>query len=278
MNTIKKYGLLGGGVDYSLSPAIHQVINRHFNVSATYRIYDDSRQPDVVLADIKRQNISGFNVTIPYKQLIIPHLDSLTRRASKIGSVNTVVSIDGKYVGDNTDASGFAALLKRNHLSLKNKKVLILGAGGAANAVVDRAICSDANMVLIYNRTRARTNQLMIRTKKTYQFDNVMSVFDYHGLVVDVIVNATPLGGAQHQTTAAFNPAVIDASTYIDLVYRPRCTVAMRAAKDEGMKVIGGLDMLVHQAVESASLWHGFSYDCADVEEIIGHVRELARP
>ncbi|PID79919.1 MAG: hypothetical protein CSB19_01500 [Clostridiales bacterium] len=276
MNTMKKYGLLGGRIEHSLSPAIHQIINRRFNASASYRIYDESRLPEVVMADIKRQNISGFNVTIPYKQTIIPHLDCLTRRASKIDSVNTVTLIDGKYVGDNTDSSGFGALLKRNNVSLKNKKVLILGAGGAANAVVDQAIQSDANMVLIYNRTRARTNQLMIRAKSAYQFDNIMSVFDYHGLVVDVVVNATPLGGVQYRDIAAFNPAVIDASIYIDLVYLPRCTVAMRAAKEGGMKVIGGLDMLVYQAVEAASLWHGFGYECAEVEEIICDVRELA--
>ncbi len=272
---MNKYGLLGGRIDYSLSPTIHQVINRQFDVSASYQIYDDSRSPELIMADIKRRNISGFNVTIPYKQLIIPHLDCLTRRAAKMDSVNTVTRINGRYVGDNTDSSGFAAMLKRNNLSLKNKKVLVLGAGGAANAVVDWAIQSDANMVLIYNRTRLRTNQLMIRAKSTYQFDNIMSVFDYHGLVVDVVVNATPLGAAQYRDEAAFNPTVIDASTYVDLVYRPRCTVAMRAAKDVGMKVIGGLDMLVYQAVESASIWHGFSYECADVEEIICNVREL---
>ncbi len=268
------YGLLGGNIAWSLSPQIHNLIYRRFNIEAGYQLYETTML-EARYQDLKRRKVAGFNVTIPYKQAIIPLLDSLTARAQKMQSVNIVSLVDGQYIGDNSDASGFAQALLQDNLSLKNKIVLLVGAGGAASAVIHHLIDSGVKMILIYNRTRAKTNQLMIRVKQTYGWQNVMSVFDYHGLVVDAIINATPLGGNNQPNSAALDLNVITANTFIDLVYRPLPTVTMQLAESKGMRTLSGLSMLVYQALEASVIWHAISYDADDAKEIIDHVETL---
>ncbi len=271
----KIYGLLGGNIEHSLSPLIHKQIYKRFDINADYRLYGGMASLEAACQKLKADHVSGFNVTIPYKQAVIPLLDEVTERAAKMNSVNIVRLCNGRHIGDNTDAYGFAKSLQHNKLSLTNKIVLIIGAGGAANAVIHHAIESNAKMILIYNRTRFNTNQLMLRVKQTYDWHNVMSVFDFRGLVVDAIVNATPLGGAGYELQAPLDLNVISAVLYIDLVYRPAVTRAMQVGRDNAIKTLGGLDMLVYQALESASIWHDVAYSATDAEEIINHVKAL---
>ncbi len=268
------YGLLGGTIGHSLSPQIHNYIYQKFNIKADYQLYETKRLAET-FQDLKRRGIAGFNVTIPYKQAIIPLLDGLTARADKMQSVNTVSLIDGCYIGDNTDAFGFASALKYHRLSVANKIVLLIGAGGAASAVIHHLVASGAKMILIYNRTRANTNQLMIRVKQAYDWQNVMSVFDYHGLVVDTIVNATPLGGGEQRDSMALDLNVITANLFIDLVYRPQPTTTMQLARTNNMRTVGGLSMLVYQALEASAIWHAIAYSADDAKEIIDHVETL---
>ncbi len=274
ISDMKQYGLIGGEIANSLSPQIHNLIYRRFGIAAQYQLLPTTALLDRV-AELRAAGVAGFNVTMPYKRAIIPLLDDLTPRARLIDSVNTVVLRNGKYVGDNSDSQGFGEALAHNRIALANKIVLINGAGGAASAVIDHLIDVGAKMILIYNRTRAHTNQLMIRVKQTYRWQNVMSVFDYHGLVVDAIVNATPLGGSGHSDSAALDLNVITTSLYIDLIYRPLVTETMQIGQARGIKTLGGLDMLVYQALQANALWHDISYDATDAKEIIDHVKAL---
>ncbi len=271
----KLYGLLGGNVEHSLSPQIHKLIYERFDISADYQLYCGMASLQAVCQKIKEDGVAGFNVTIPYKQSIMPLLDRVTERAQKMNSVNTVSLRDGRYIGDNTDAYGFGESLKHNQLSLKNKTVLVIGAGGAASAVIHHLIENRAKMILIYNRTRFKTNQLMLRIKQIYDWHNVISVFDFHGLVVDAVVNATPLGGVGYELQAPLDLSVTTAELYVDLIYRPKLTQTIKAGRDNGIKVLGGLDMLVYQALESTSIWHRISYSMTDAKEIIDHVSTL---
>ncbi len=272
---MKKYGLLGGAIEHSLSPQIHKQIFKRFSIAADYQLYGGVASLEMACRKLKRDRVAGFNVTIPYKQSIIPLLDEVTARAQKMKSVNTVSLKNGKYIGDNTDVHGFAESLRHNQLSLKNKIVLVIGAGGAANAVIHHLIASGVKMILIYNRTRYKTNQLMLRIKQTYDWHRVMSVFDFHGLVIDAIVNATPLGGVGYETQLPLDLNVTTAEVYIDLVYRPAQTRAMQVGHSLGVKTLGGLEMLVYQALEANAIWHNITYCSSDAKEIIDHVRTL---
>ncbi len=265
----KQYGLLGGAIEQSLSPQIHQSIYRRFKIDASYQLYRATDQLADTFAELKHAKSAGFNVTTPHKRAIVELLDGLTKRAQKINAVNTVKRVGDSYIGDNTDAVGFGRALAHNRLSLAGKTVLVVGAGGAASAVIDHLIAVGAKMILIYNRTRYNTNQLMIRVKQSYRWQNVMSVFDYHGLVVDAIVNSTPLGGPSFSEQPALDMAVVKADLFIDLVYYPAPTITMQAAQAAGMRTLGGCDMLVYQALEAAAVWHDIAYDATDAKEII---------
>ncbi len=269
---MKKYGLLGGSIDHSLSPQIHAQIYKRFSIAANYQLYGGAASLEAACQKLKGDQVIGFNVTIPYKQAIIPLLDEVTARAQKMNSVNTVYFKNGKYVGDNTDAHGFAAALKHHQLSLKNKIVLVVGAGGAASAVIHHLIASDVKMILIYNRTRYKTNQLMLRIKQTYDWHQVMSVFDFHGLVIDAVINTTPLGGVGYESLRPLDLNVTTASLYIDLVYRPAETSAMQVGRALGIKTMGGLEMLVYQALEANAIWHNITYCSSDAKEIIDDI------
>ncbi len=272
---MKKYGLLGGNIEHSLSPLIHRQIYKRFDIAADYQLYGGMASLEIACQKLKRDQVAGFNVTIPYKQLIIPLLDEVTTRARKINSVNTVSYKNGKYIGDNTDAYGFAKLLERNQLSLKNKTVLVIGAGGAANAVIHQLTEAKAKMILIYNRTRYNTNQLMLRIRQVYDWHNVMSVHDFYGLVVDVVINATPLGGVGYEDQLPLDLSVTTAGLYIDLVYRPAITRVMQVGRTNNIKTLGGIDMLVYQALEANAIWHNLAYSSIDAKEIIDNVSTL---
>ncbi len=270
---MKHYGLVGRDIDYSLSPCIHNLYYDMFDIEATYDIFDVQGDLADTLATLKEKNIHGFNVTTPFKTEILPFLDELSHPAQRMQSVNTVINKGGRWIGDNTDSLGFKKAMVLNQIEVKNKTALIVGAGGAARAVIHALIDMGIKTVLIYSRTRKKTNALMIEIKQSYEFDNVMSVYDTHGTVIDIIVNTTPLGGLHYPDDLSIDLNYVVAKHFIDLNYTPAETATMKLAKSLGIQALGGFDMLVAQGVYANMLWHEMHVDNAAFTDFIERTR-----
>lgn len=249
----KKYGLLGANIAYSFSPDLHNHMFQLTGIEADYSLIDISRdQFDLEVLSKAVENYSGFNVTIPYKEAILGLLNEVDERARNIGAVNTVVLEDGKWKGYNTDYDGFLYLF--HQLEYKERKsAIILGTGGAAKMVYHVLLDLGFDNISVISRS--------IDGDKAYF--NKARCMDYKALEsgklsFDLLVNCTPLGMSNHVDVIPVSREFLShQGAVIDLIYNPPETKLMREAKKLGINVLGGLDMLVVQALEAESLWTG---------------------
>ena len=267
-----KLGLIGYPLGHSLSPKIQNAALRSCRLEGDYSLFpihpDDKQALEAFLDRVRSGEIHGLNVTIPHKENVIPLLDELTPTARSIGAVNTIYLHRNKLIGDNTDAPGFLADLKtflttapygddktRRHGGLR---ALVLGAGGAARAVV-YALVSDGWNVMIAARRAEQANEVA----KQFQNAKIMelNVRTFQRLNVQLIVNATPVGMAPniHQSPWPENlPFPMNAAIY-DLVYNPSETKLVKDARAQGLCATTGLGMLIEQAALAFQIWTGFT-------------------
>ena len=232
------YGLLGERLEHSLSPRINKIILEKNNTEGAYKLFEipNDKLGDFVNA-IKLLKIKGFNVTIPYKENIIKYLDNISDEAARIGAVNTVMLKDNKLYGYNTDYFGIHIMLKSKNISIKNKTAVVLGAGGACKAVI--------------------TYLLDINLNKDNKKISIINYNDLINIKGYLIINTTPVGMFPKIYDSAVNKEVIkNFEVVVDLVYNPMKTKFLQFAKEEGKVAIGGLLMLVGQAVKSQSIFN----------------------
>ncbi|MGB1449149.1 MAG: shikimate dehydrogenase family protein [Flavobacteriaceae bacterium] len=238
------FGLLGKNIAYSFSPGYFAKKFERENLShCHYQNFDCADVAEVVDV-IQRDDIKGLNVTIPYKEAVIPTMDELSPTAATIGAVNTIIfTKEGKRIGDNTDAYGFERALF-DHYHKQPKKALILGTGGASKAVA---------YVL---KKRGITPQFVSRKARE-------NCLDYAALTDEVItaheliINCTPLGTHPAiEESPALNYAALNEQHFLfDLVYNPPMSRFLQLGKAQGAGTANGADMLVHQANRSWDLW-----------------------
>ncbi|MBE0449497.1 MAG: shikimate dehydrogenase [Clostridia bacterium] len=255
MEVIKKYGLLGANIAYSFSPNLHNRMFQLNGIDGFYSLIDIPREEfslDVLTEYVR--SFSGFNVTIPYKEAILGFLDEVDERARKIGAVNTVVSEDGKWIGYNTDYDGFMFLF--NQLDLREKRnATILGAGGAAKMVYQALMDLGFDDISVVSRSR-NCDETYFKKARCINYTSL----ELNRKPVDLLVNCTPLGMGSHiETMPVSRELLLHHDAVIDLIYNPPETMLMREASKIGIKVLGGLDMLIVQALEAESLWTGHS-------------------
>ncbi len=274
---MKRYALIGSDISRSLSPAIQQHYYNKLGIDADYRLLAISKLNAQTVATLREQNLDGFNVTMPFKVDIIPYLDQLSEAASKINSVNTVICKDGKWIGHNTDYLGFSQTLSNANIELENKTVLLLGSGGSARAIVYALIQAGVKSILIYSRNRATTIELMAEIQQQFDFKDVISVFDTYGLLADLVVNATPLGGSLYPDSTSIDLAKVKCSHFIDINYYPPMTVSMQQAKELGINYRGGLDMLTSQSLHSLILWQELELNQAKIDFLLQGASDAAQ-
>ena len=251
-------GLVGHPLGHSLSPAIHEAGLEALGLPGTYLPFDvDAAGLESLLAASDRFRIRGFNVTIPYKESIVEALDELDGDAERIGAVNTVVVRDGWTKGHNTDVFGFRLSLRSLGLRVGERRVLVIGAGGAAKAVV-HVLLREGASVAVANRTAGRAEAL------ADAFDEPIEILPVERLdrsgPWDLVVNATPLGTKGFAADLPVPEAVIAKAGFVyDLGYNPPDTALLAAAKRLGRPHASGLEMLLHQAAKSFELWTGRS-------------------
>ncbi|EOD00114.1 shikimate dehydrogenase [Caldisalinibacter kiritimatiensis] len=266
------YCLIGHPVSKSLSPFIHNTSFEENGLNAKYMVFDvkpnDLRK---AIDGIKALGIKGFNVTIPHKIEIIKYLDDISKESKLIGAVNTVKNDNGKLIGYNTDGLGFIKSLKVHDVVVKRKKVLILGAGGAAHAIAMMLAKEGANEIIILNRTEKKAKKLIEKIKNIYP--NIKG--RYGGLNsreinyqdVDIIINCTSIGMYPNSNQSPIKKNNLNKNMLVyDIVYKPRITKLLKDAEEKGCKVIGGLDMLLYQAILSEEIWFKQIFDINSIK------------
>jgi shikimate dehydrogenase len=257
-------GLIGYPLGHSLSPKIHAAALKASGLDGSYSLFsippEDKQGLKDLLACVRSGEITGLNVTIPHKQNVIELMDELTSTAKAIGAVNTIYMRENKLIGDNTDAAGFLADLKRVSKSAFSLQpsALILGAGGSARAVV-YALCNDGWNVTIAAR-RIEQAQQLADSFPNYQLP-IFTFTDLSLSTFHLLVNTTPLGMTPNTETSPLPESVIlSKHTFIyDLVYNPRETKLVRDARAQGLNASTGLGMLIEQAALAFEKWTGYN-------------------
>jgi shikimate dehydrogenase len=258
-------GLIGYPLGHSLSPKIHTAALSACNLQGNYSLFpihpEDTQALMDLLARVRSGEITGLNVTIPYKQNVIELMDELTPTAKTIGAVNTIYMREGKLIGDNTDAPGFLSDLKKyignQELGIR-KSALVLGAGGSARAVV-YALLNDGWQVTLSARRIEQSEQL------TQSFSNYqLQITSYSSFILypssfALLVNTTPVGMTPNIDQSPLPEKLsLPSNTFIyDLVYNPRETKLVKDARAQGMNAVTGLGMLIEQAVLAFEIWTG---------------------
>lgn len=258
-------GLLGRGIQLSRTPAMHETEARSQNISLIYRLLDTDLmgEPRPALADLvafaEHLGFTGFNVTFPYKQEILPLLDELSEAAREVGSVNTVVFRDGRRSGHNTDVWGFRESFKRGMQGAKRDTVLLLGAGGAGAAVAHALLDCGAGSVLVHDTETERADQLVARLKTRFGAARAATATDSAeaATAADGIVNATPVGMAKLPGMPIAPSAIAARHWVADIVYFPLETDLLAHARRLGCRTLSGEGMAVFQAVRAFELFTG---------------------
>jgi len=250
-----RLGIIGDPIAHSLSPALHGFVLQSLGIAGEYRAYR-VRESELHEFLATHRELRGFNVTIPHKERILDYLDAVSREAQVIGAVNTVKNERGQLVGYNTDCVGFLRPLRARALSPKS--AILLGAGGAARAVAHALLQSEVTALTLYNRSVERALKLAEDLQKLYPGRKISVADDPCALPlphVDLLVNATPVG-TQSDALPIPLPARLPQNLLVyDLVYNPPKTRLLLEAARRGARILGGLDMLVYQAIESLKIW-----------------------
>lgn len=264
---LKKFALIGYPLGHSLSPLIHRELMRLSGIDGTYELKEISPE-DLENKMDELKKLDGFNVTIPHKMHIIPFLDKLNDRAALYGAVNTVKLDENGSLGCNTDCFGFLRALEAEEISLSGR-VLICGAGGVSSMFACEAAAAGAEVtVAARNIEKAKLladdilKKLNVKINIT-DFENVEKGWN-------LIVNGTPVGMFPH-TDACVLPCDIIASAdaVFDAIYNPAETVFLRCARENNVKGLNGLSMLVWQAAVAQEIWNGVSFSREQIDEVI---------
>jgi len=261
----KLVGLIGYPVEHSLSPAMHNSAFAALNLNWCYvPLPVRPERLGKAVAGLRALGFVGANVTVPHKEAVISHLDHIAPAAQAIGAVNTIamssaVVREGKLIGYNTDWRGFLTALSEGGFDPQGKRAVILGAGGAARAVV-YALAQAGAQVIVLNRTLARAQALVKDFSPLFPtLPLTPQTLEEQTADTHLLVNTTPVG-MWPEVDKSIWPEDLPFPghlTVFDLVYNPRQTTLLRQARRAGAKVIGGLGMLVHQGAVAFELWTG---------------------
>ncbi|MFB5601345.1 MAG: shikimate dehydrogenase [Nitrosopumilus sp.] len=254
----KSFAVIGDPINHSLSPNIHSAAFRELNLDSSYIGYRIPKgELESGVEGLKKIKISGFNVTIPHKVEMMKYLDKMDESCSIIGAVNTVVNNEGVLKGYNTDMDGFLEPLKKRNISIQDKKILLIGAGGAARAIIAGMSKEKAERVDIANRTTKNAEKLSEFATRIELTTNVKKIEEIKNLQnYDIIINSTSLGLKNESSPISFEQINQDSVIY-DIVYSPMNTDFIKKAKDKKLEVIYGYEMLLGQATRAFEIWHG---------------------
>ena len=260
---LELYGIFGHPLSHTLSPVFQEAGFEKAGLLAHYLVFDFSPATfKRAMCSLKKIPLKGFNLTVPYKQTVIPYLDWITDEARAIGAVNTVYRFGEKWYGTNTDAEGFwLSLNEAWNWKAKGKSVLVLGAGGASRAVLFALASRGVKTISIANRTEARAQELICDFSKLFPKVAFLSTQPSDLTPFDLIVNTTSVGLRANDKSLLSRVNVPQAAKgkkyFVDLIYNPSETNFLKLARKKGHKTLNGLPMLLHQGARAFEIWTG---------------------
>jgi len=247
---MKKYFVIGNPINHSLSPKLHNHWLKQNNINAVYeKIKLEENEVENFLLKIKNQQINGCNVTVPFKRTVIPFLDKLSLEAEETQSVNTISFHNGNLVGYNTDIGGFQKAINNLKYNVKDKKILILGAGGVVPSIIFALTKMKASKIIVTNRTHKKAENLKSQFKNI-DIVNWGEIPDFN-----IIINATSVG----LNNEAINLNIYNVGgdkLFYDVIYNPVETKFLKEGKKFGNQIENGKLMFIYQAFEAFKLWH----------------------
>ena len=264
---MKKYLVIGNPIGHSLSPKLHNHWIKKNNIDAVYE-KKQLNEIDIkrIIDEVRSGKINGVNVTVPFKESVIPFLTKLTPLANETQSVNTIYREDENgadtVVGDNTDVGGFIESLKHINYNVKNKEVFILGAGGVVPSIFKALEILEVGRVVISNRTRRKAEELQKQWHINVRLNKIINwgqVPDYN--MPDMIINATSLGLKKDDQIELdykkLKPKFFGKKKlFYDLIYNPKETNFLKKGKELGQDVVNGKMMFIYQARLAFKIWH----------------------
>ena len=259
---MSKYLVIGNPIEHSLSPLIHNYWIKKNNIRA---IYDKKKLSSTelkgLIIKIREKNISGVNVTVPFKKEVIPFLDKLTLDAEATQSVNTILlTNDSKIVGHNTDIVGFENAIKDTKFNLSGKKILILGSGGVTTSIIFALYKMKVSNITLTNRTKTKAEYLQnfynnIAIKQNGW--NEIKVVEWGEMPeFYMIINATSVGLNNDDNLNLDFSKIGKNKIFYDVIYNPKETNFLKQGKDLGNKTENGKKMFIFQAAEAFKIWH----------------------
>lgn len=277
---MKQLFVIGDPVAHSLSPLLHQTMIDQ--TGAAYRYDVRTVRPEELPAFVrwaKDGGCAGFNVTMPHKEAILPLLDEVDATAASCGAVNTVCIREGRAIGHNTDGTGFLDSLAGQGFYPQGRTVLLLGAGGAAKAVGHALTAAGAGRIIVCARRLERAAALAAQLPGCGEgIVLAQDAIQRAAAACDLLVNATPLGMAGSPAFARldFLQAMPPHAVVYDLVYHPRRTALLEAAARQGLRTVGGIDLLIRQAVRAFTFFTGETPDTAALYDALREPLGLA--
>lgn len=261
----KVLGVIGHPIAHTFSPVIHNTLGKILDHNIIYTAYPV--EPSRLEGAIKGAHclqIQGINVTVPHKQEVMAYLEDIDPLARQVGAVNTLKRTETGYVGYNTDVEGLLRCLQNRQVQLKGRRVLLLGAGGAARAAAVMAASQAPKKIWIANRTMENARKLGEDIKAFYGANieaiSWEQIEDLEG--IDLCIQTTPIGMSPHTGGSPIGEQVLkNVKVALDLIYNPWKTKFLADAEKAGCQIINGFDMLYYQAVKAYEIWGELKID-----------------
>lgn len=278
--TTSLYAFIASPAHHSKSPAMHNCAFKELNINSVYLAFDiASNKLKDTINGFRAMKVKGANVSMPHKQNIIPYLDHISTVSRLCNAVNTIVLKEDKYYGTITDGIGFIKSLEEKNWSICNKKITMVGAGGASTAIMVQMALDGAKEIVVYNRTlRKEFVEIINNTKiETGCLITLKSLSDTYSLKQDMqdsylFINTTGVGMEPmlDQTVVPdmsyFHPSL----KVVDIIYQPAITRMLQMAKEAGCEIMNGELMLLYQGAESFKIWTGLEMPTDKVKEVLG--------
>ena len=243
--------IIGNPISHSLSPKLHNYWFKKNNIDASYeKICINENEISKIIKKIKNKEIYGMNVTVPFKQKIIPFLETQSEIVKKTNSVNTVYFKNGKIYGDNTDVYGFEKSIMNNKINLKDKSVLIFGAGGVVASIISALMNLNIKKIFLSNRTFKNAELI----KDRFHFVEIIEWGKIENC--DLFINATSVGLKKGDNLGIDFNNLSQNKIFYDVIYNPPKTQFLLEAEKNGHKIVNGRDMFLYQAQKAFDLWH----------------------
>jgi shikimate dehydrogenase len=250
---MKKFLVIGNPIEHSLSPILHNYWIKKNGIDAVYekqKLNED--QLGQLILQVKKKEINGINVTVPFKKAIIPFLDKLSIEAKSTQSVNTIYLEDNKVMGHNTDIVGFETSIKKSKYNFINKEVLILGAGGVVPSIIFALNQMKVSKIKISNRTKEKVENL----KKIFENIEIIEWGEVPNF--DVIINATSIGLKKEDNINLDFSLISKNKIFYDVIYNPKETNFLKTGQSLGNVTLNGKLMFIYQALSAFNIWHKF--------------------